>query len=75
MKHQLKLIGREQWLCDHCPGDPIKNHPTPHCTDCGKHHPLHISCKGVSLVPPHIDYIAMFYQDNSRAKFSMIGIV
>lgn len=62
----VKLIGREAWICDSCVkktpfSDPIKRSPTPHCTNCGKHHPIHIACNGSSLVPPPIEYLQLFY--------------
>lgn len=69
-KIPVKLIGRNSYLCDACfdklpHSDPIKSSPTPHCTDCGKHHPIHIGCNGKSLAPAQIDYIALFYQNPS----------
>lgn len=62
----VKLVGKMQWFCEDCLdknpiSDPIKSRPTPHCTACGKHHPIHIGCKGETLVPPPIDYMQMFY--------------
>lgn len=65
-KIQPTLIGRNSWFCNSCledpsTSDPIKSSPTPHCTICKKHHPIHRDCNGVNISPPPIDYMALFY--------------
>lgn len=60
------LIGRHTYFCGPCNDDPkvidpVKSTGVPHCTDCGKHHPIHLDCKGQNISPPPIDYIQMFY--------------
>lgn len=76
-KIPLKLIGRNLWFCesclkDHATSDPMKSTPTPHCTECKKHHPIHIDCKGKPIVNFQIDYLQMFYS-NPHIKDS-IGV-
>lgn len=68
MKTSPKLIGKNLWFCKNClednsTSDPMKDRPTPHCTDCGKHHPIHRGCKGENLAPAQIDYIQLFYMN------------
>lgn len=72
MKVRPKHIGVNLWCCEECLAhatgtSAFRNNPTPHCTDCGNHHPLHILCDG-TVVKPCIEYLQLFYSFPSVDK-------
>jgi hypothetical protein len=76
----VRMIGRGSYFCEPCLkdpsiSDPVKSTNTPHCLTCGKHHPVHVDCKGKSIVPPPIDYMRLFYLGQNTMKDQEVGIV
>jgi hypothetical protein len=60
--HTVQLIGVGAYYCTTC--KDVRKQATPHCLDCDKHHPTHLSCKGKHLGPNYlIDYAQVLYSN------------